>query len=85
MAGHRGPRSRDASSPIGQLQEPYYVTPGNIMTPVQGFANDVIGTPPHPTARGYTKEPGDDPFPSGTSEKGKARPLSSFGLHGGKD
>ncbi len=85
MAGHReGPRSRGGSSTIGELQEPYIKTAGNIMSAVQGFENGITGTPPFPTARGFNKEPGSDTFPTGDGAKDKTRPLGAFGL-GGRD
>jgi hypothetical protein len=62
----------------------WYVTPGKILTPVEGFSNRVTGTPPAPGKRGFPKEPGTGRIGQ-QSEKGKsgaANALKAFGLNG---
>jgi hypothetical protein len=76
--------SKHTAERMEGLQKPYIKTAGNILTPVQAFENGVGANPPAPTARGYTKEPGSDPFPSGGDTKQRHNPLGAFGL-GGKD
>ena len=78
MAGHR--KGVGGSNNLENLEHPYFVTGGNIMSPVAGFYNNITGTPIPPTARGYNKAPGEDPFPISGGAKAKKDPFKAFGL-----
>ena len=61
----------------------FFVTPGNVLTPVIGFSNRVLGTPPSPMERGFPKEPGGQPFPKSVKQKsGANNAMKAFGLKG---
>jgi hypothetical protein len=64
-------------------EKPFYVTPGNVLTPVVGFSNKVLGTPPFPAMRGDAKEVGSSPYPKSSKQKmGGNDALKAFGLNG---
>jgi hypothetical protein len=61
-----------------------YITPGKILTPVEGFSNRVTGTPPKPGRRGFPKDPGTGRIgqEAGKGKSGASNALKAFGLDG---
>jgi len=60
----------------------FYLTKGQIMTPVALHAQGTIKPAPLHD-RGYNKEPGQDTMPSGSAPSGGIAALSAFGLKKG--